>query len=78
MKFIRTTSYSIIDTINQNVSLFTTKILCLGIMNGIQALISWSLVDGSVEKQEVYAKYRIEKWLNSLAPGKQAKKNHRK
>lgn len=37
-----------------------------------------SLVDGSVEKQEVYAKYRIEKWLNSLAPGKQAKKNHRK
>ena len=36
-----------------------------------------SLVDGSVEKQEVYAKYRIEKWLNSLAPGKQAKKNHR-
>ena len=47
-------------------------------MNGIQALISWSLVDGSVEKQEVYAKYRIEKWLNSLAPGKQAKKNHRK
>ena len=37
-----------------------------------------SLVDGSVEKQEVYAKYRIEKWLNSLAPGKQAKKNYRK
>ena len=37
-----------------------------------------SLVDGSVEKQEVYAKYRIEKWLNSLAPCKQAKKNHRK
>ena len=37
-----------------------------------------SLVDGSVEKQEVYAKYRIGKWLNSLAPGKQAKKNHRK
>ena len=37
-----------------------------------------SLVDGSVEKQEVHAKYRIEKWLNSLAPGKQAKKNHRK
>ena len=37
-----------------------------------------SLVDGSVEKQEVYAKYRIEKWLNSLAPSKQAKKNHRK
>ena len=37
-----------------------------------------SLVDGSVEKQEVYAKYRIEKWLNSLPQGKQAKKNHRK
>ena len=37
-----------------------------------------SLVDGSVEKQEVYAKYRIEKWLNSLAPSKQAKKNYRK
>ena len=37
-----------------------------------------SLVDGSVEKQAVYAQYRIEKWLNSLAPGKQAKKNYRK
>ena len=37
-----------------------------------------SLVDGSVEKQEVYAKYRIEKWLNSLEPSKQAKKNYRK
>ena len=47
-------------------------------VNPLYDHLEFALEDGSVVKREVSAKYRIEKWLNSLAPGKQAKKNYRK
>ncbi len=37
-----------------------------------------SLVDGSVQTQELYGKHRIAKWLNLFAAGKEVKRVNRK